>query len=186
MEERLVRLEQSVRNSCAQSQPPRHDSTPNISETPQTAALDLSCSLGAFPAFSMTSSILQDFSPRQGSDLVSRGLIAIDIAENLFAFYQQKLDSYACHIFVDGDSLATIRRRSSLLTTAICTASAFCSGSHHYRSLFDQLQHEVSGKLFSSSYEFDDVRALCIGTLWLPEISKALNGLGECFFYCSF
>lgn len=165
MEERLARLKQSVGNSTAQSQPLRHDSILNVSETPQTAALDLSCSLGAFPAFPMTSSILHDFSSKQGSDLVSRGLIAIDIAESLFAFYQQKLDSYACHILVDGDSLATIRRRSSLLTAAICTVSAFCSGSQHYQSLLDQLQHEVSGKLFSSSYEFDDVRALCIGTL---------------------
>ncbi|KAJ5311519.1 hypothetical protein N7476_007379 [Penicillium atrosanguineum] len=40
-----------------------------------------------------------------------------------------------------------------------------------------KLKNEVSGKLFTSSYTFDDVRALCVGTLWLPEVSKALNGL---------
>lgn len=179
MEERLARLEQSLGNSSAQSQHPRLDSISNVPETPQTATLDLSCSLGAFPASSMTSSTLHDISSMQGPDFVSRGLITIDVADNLFAFYQQNLDSYSYHILVDGDSLATIRRRSSLLTAAICTVSAFCSGSQHYRSLLNYFQNEVSGKLFSSSYEFDDVRALCIGTLWLPNISRALNGLGK-------
>lgn len=183
MEERLAKLEQSIGNSSVQCQPPRLDSVSNVSESPQTATLDLSCSLGAFPASSITSSTLHGFISTQGSDFVSLGLITIDIAETLFAFYQQKLDSYAYHILVDGDSLATIRRRSSLLTAAICTVSAFCSGSQKYRSLLNHFQNGVSGKLFSSSYEFDDVRALCIGTLWLPEVSKALNALGKLIAY---
>lgn len=183
MEERLAKLEQSIGNSSVQCQPPRLDSVSNVSESPQTATLDLSCSLGAFPASSITSSTLHGSISTQGSDFVSLGLITIDIAETLFAFYQQKLDSYAYHILVDGDSLATIRRRSSLLTAAICTVSAFCSGSQKYPSLLNHFQNEVSGKLFSSSYEFDDVRALCIGTLWLPEVSKALNALGKLIVY---
>lgn len=180
MEERLEKLEQSIGNSNVQCQPPRLDSISNVSECPQTATLDLSCSLGAFPASSISSSssTLHHFL-RHGSDFISLGLISIDIAETLFAFYQQKLDSYAYHTLVAGDSLATIRRRSSLLTAAICTVAAFCSGSQSYRSLLNHLQNEVPGKLFASSYEFDDVRALCIGTLWLPEVSQALNALGK-------
>lgn len=178
MEARLDRLEVSIGSSTPQPQPLGRDSISTISET-QTATLDLSCSLGAFPASSMTSSNLHDSGLKHGSDFVSRGVITIDVAEGLFSFYQQKLDSNAYHILVDGDSLATIRRRSSLLTAAICTVSAYCSGSQYYRSLLNHLQHEASRELFSSSYQFDDVRALCIGTLWLPDISKALNGLGR-------
>lgn len=179
MEERIARLEESIGNTGAQSQPSRHNPISTVTKTAQTATLDLSCSLGAFPASSLTSSTLDDISSRHGSDFISSGVITVDVAESLFTFYQQKLDSYAYHILVDGDSLATIRRRSTLLLAAICTVSAFSSGSPHYRSLLIHFQNEVSGKLFSSSYTFDDVRALCIGTLWLPEVSKALNGLGK-------
>jgi hypothetical protein len=89
------------------------------------------------------------------------------------------MDSFAYNILADTDSLASISDRSPLLTVSICTVAAFCSGSLHYRTLFDNLKSEISGKVFSNNHEFDDVRALCIGALWLNEISTALNSLGK-------
>ena len=87
------------------------------------------------------------------------------------------------YLLTEDDSLASIRERSSLLTTAICTVATFCMGSKEYHQCLKMFTNEVSRKLFSDKYEFDDVRALCIGALWLNDVSSVLNGLGEFLFH---
>lgn len=200
MEDRLARLEAHIVSAGVEqpnlskqmlsSQAPYHAAGQDLAredlisssiESSQIVTLNLSCSLGAFPASSMINFTLSDprDTLRQGSDLISRRLIPTEAAESLFAFYKQHMDSFAYKILIDTDSLASICERSPLLTVAIWTVAAFCSGSPHYRVLFDHLKSEVSGKVFSNNHEFDDVRALCIGALWLNEISTALNSLGK-------
>ncbi|KAF7530503.1 hypothetical protein PCG10_000003 [Penicillium crustosum] len=110
-------------------------------------------------------------------DPVSCGIIPQEIAEILFVFYKQNLDPCIHNTLGDNDSLSTIRARSPLFTTAICTVSAFCTGSKYYNTLLKHFTTQVSGKVFSSNHTFDDVRALCIGALWLNEVSTALNSL---------
>lgn len=151
------------------------------SELPSMVTLNLSCSLGAFPASSMINVTLTDKTAHSGHrpDLISCGLISLDTAQTLFNFYQQHLDPCIHHILNENDTLASTRARSSLLTAAICTVAAFCSGSRGYQTCFTYYTNEVSGKMFSSKYTFDDVRALCIGSYWLNEVSSALNGLGK-------
>jgi hypothetical protein len=203
MEQRIKKIEEALifGNSSSSSAdlsiqrplPPRvlsPASTPRqaqraLSHEPPAASpsvtLNLSCSLGAFPASSMTNIISNEQSAYAGreQDLISRGLISRESAEGHFTFYHRYLDPYIHHILGDADSLADIRSRSSLLTAAVCTVAAFCAGSKEYQTCLDAFTQEVSGKMFSVHHTFDDVRALCIGALWLGNISSALNALGE-------
>jgi hypothetical protein len=117
--------------------------------------------------------------PGHKPDLISRGVISQETAENHFMFYQKYLDPYIHYILADKDCLANVRSRSSLLTAAVCTKAAFCSGSRDYQNCYNVFTNEVSGKMFSVHHTFDDVRALCIGAFWLNDISSALNALGK-------
>lgn len=155
---------------------------PQSPETPGSFKLNLSCSLGAFPASSMISLTVTDEGSRMTSrpDLISCGLISPRAAEDLFSFYQQHLDPCIHNMLEEDDSLASVRARSSLLAAAICSVAAFCKGSQDYQSCLDAFTREVSRKVFAETHTFDDVRALCVGAFWLNEISSALNGLGEC------
>ncbi|KAL4891208.1 hypothetical protein BDV59DRAFT_194421 [Aspergillus ambiguus] len=182
MEKRMENLEKSLGTlhprSSVSSNVELSDS--HVSRLAPSApfTLNLSCSLGAFPASSILNVTLNaDRGVHIGQDLISCRVISHDIAEGLFTFYQQKLDPCVHHIIAKNDNLATMRSRSSLLTSAICTVASFCTGAEHYQDCFNFFTKEVSGKLFFSNYTFDDVRALCIGAFWLNEISSALNGL---------
>ncbi|KAJ5601510.1 hypothetical protein N7510_011044 [Penicillium lagena] len=150
--------------------------------------LNLSCSLGAFPASSMISLTLTDAGGHSGqtSDLVSCGLIPHNEAEDFFAFYKQNLNPCIHHILTESDTFPIIRARSPLLLAAICTVSALCTGSKHYAPILKYFTTQVSGKVFSSRHTFDDVRALCIGALWLNEVSTALNSLGTSLYFTPF
>lgn len=158
---------------------------PTSSEPSSNVTLNLSCSLGAFPASSMISLTLTDIGghPGQIADLVSCGLILHKEAEDFFAFYKQNLNPCIHHVITESETFATIRARSPLLLAAICTVSALCTGSKHYAPMLKYLTSQVSGKVFSSRHTFDDVRALCIGALWLNEVSTALNSLGKSLYF---
>ncbi|KAJ5106414.1 hypothetical protein N7456_003089 [Penicillium angulare] len=112
-----------------------------------------------------------------GTDLVSVQLIPIETLNDLFNYYRENMDKHIHHIITNTDTFGSIRRRSTILASAICTVAAFSSGSKYYENLLKAFKIEVSGKLFSDFYTFDDVRALCLGALWLRDVSNSLNGL---------
>ncbi|KAJ5278853.1 hypothetical protein N7478_004225 [Penicillium angulare] len=112
-----------------------------------------------------------------GADLVSVQLIPTETLDDLFNYYRENMDDHIHQILTDTDTFGSIRRRSTILASAICTVAAFSSGSKYYENFLKAFKLEVSGKLFSDSYTFDDVRALCLGTLWLRDVSNSLNGL---------
>ena len=157
----------------------------SLPATSTDATLNLFCSLGAFPASSMSKPSKDDTCTDYEQDFISRGQIPQDNAEEHFRYYQKHLDPYLHNILALEDCLADIRSRSSLLTAAICTSAAFCSGSKDYDVCFKVLRQEVSGKMFSNHHTFDDVRALCIGAFWLHDVSSALNALGEFRILCA-
>lgn len=204
MERRLERVERALMNDAGQQlgvsslniesrrQPAKSSNSmvrPSRSENilmnpfapvPTKTRLNLYCHLGAFPASSMMNSTVtdgdnSDYKP----DLISCGLIPLQRAEDLFSFYKQHLDPCMHFIIGENQTLASLRARSPLLTAAVCTVAAFCTSSTEYNACINAFKHEVSGKLFSNRHTFDDVRALCIGAMWLNEISSALNSLGE-------
>lgn len=127
------------------------------------------------------------FQGQRRPDLISCGVISHQTAEALFTFYHEQLDHCLHYVLEPDDTLAKVRSRSSLLTSAICTVSAFCTGSNAYQSCLNALKTEVSRKMFATNHKFDDVRALCIGAFWLGEIASALSGLGKAIsgYYCA-
>ncbi|KFY40963.1 hypothetical protein V495_05149 [Pseudogymnoascus sp. VKM F-4514 (FW-929)] len=112
-------------------------------------------------------------------DLVTRGIVSIREAEDLFNMYHDQLDHYVYRIFPNHSTLASVRKGSPLLTAAICTVSSL----HHrsLRPLFDCCYKEFvrlcAINAFSSRNTLDDIRALCIGAFWLDEISWILVGI---------
>jgi len=198
MEERLNKLEQALakrstppdREDAVHSQGGMPDPPDTIEvtlgtavpqhQTEDTGGLNLSCSLGAFPASSMGTanggdrSTISNFTP----DLISCGVISLEAAEHKFAFYQRHLNPFVHDILATKDSLADVRRRSPLLSAAICTVASSCTGSTEFQDCLKAFKAEVSRQIFAEEYDFDDVRALCIGAFWLNEISTILVGLG--------
>ncbi|KAK4499723.1 hypothetical protein PRZ48_007909 [Zasmidium cellare] len=196
MEQRLARLEQAL---AANEQPVevRLQPHPPQAKTPIQALnglrqahcspgghrinveLDLSCSLGAFPAASITS-------PSEGADgietpswpdIISRGIVSVKQAKQHLSFFQQYLDPLICQPLGQVSNVAALRARSTLLTAAVCTVAAFCTDADEYSACLSGLQEEVSRKLFTQSNSFDDVLALCIGAFWLRGIAGTLQGL---------
>lgn len=171
--------------SCLDS--PLQDSPMALTtETPPSASncdvsLNLSCSLGAFPASSITDQPVSDTgqSPNTKLDLIARGLLSEEVARELFDFYHEHLDRHIYHLLARSGSLAEVRSRSSLLTAAICTVAALASASSQYDNCLKAFTAEVAGELFSKDHTFDDIRALCIGSFWLGDISVALCALGR-------
>jgi hypothetical protein len=124
---------------------------------------------------------LSDSGANSGKNLdpVSCGIISQSTADTLFAFYKENLDPSIHHALSSNDTLSSTRTSSTLLTSAICAVSANCTGSQYYDTLLNIFKTQVSEKVFSSKHTFDDIRALCIGALWINEISTALNSLGN-------
>lgn len=121
-------------------------------DLPAVTGLDLSCSLGAFPASCISpkvvdgsgAGVLNGFSRVSVSELPSlESDVPSAVAENLLQFYFEMLDPYiynAVSVFMKGmrhdvpmqlsppELLGTLREKSSLLADGICTIAAFCGG----------------------------------------------------------
>ena len=139
----------------------------------ENVTLNLGGSLGAFPASSLLDvRFTEDTSGAAYlPDLISCGTISLDTANEHFVYYKEQLDPLIHRVLEENATLAVIRARSSLLTSAITTVAAFYTGSMDYKACLNAYQLAVCRKLFANKYEFDDVRALCIGAFWLNDIS---------------
>lgn len=152
------------------------------SDDPRAPGLDTSISLGAYPGSSIT-----DLTPaaefranRTNPDLVDRGVLSLQQAEQHFAYYQENLDEHVYYVLENDDNLDKVRQRSSMLLAAICAVSASCNGTDDYEASLNALKAEASSILFARRYSFDDVRALCITVFWLTDVAVALSSLGKC------
>ncbi|KFZ01868.1 hypothetical protein V501_09750 [Pseudogymnoascus sp. VKM F-4519 (FW-2642)] len=112
-------------------------------------------------------------------DLVTRGIVSIREADDLFNMYHDQLDHYVYRIIPNHSTLASVRKGSPLLTAAICTVSSL-----HHRSLrplfnccYKEFVRLCAINAFSRKNALDDIRALCIGAFWLDEISWILVGM---------
>jgi hypothetical protein len=149
-------------------------------ESASDVTLNLCCSLGSFPGSSIKTLPVTDQETQSDykPDLISQGLISLEAAEEYFAAYQNSMEPCIYQILAADDCLAKIRARSPLLTAAICTVGSFCTDSANHKRCYDAFLKEVSSRLFSRNYSFDDIRALCIGAFWLNKVSSTLIGLG--------
>lgn len=140
--------------------------------------LNLNSNLGAFPASSVRSEKCNE-STIAPTDLISCGAIPLEAADDCLAYFVKHLNPYLHGILDSRTSLGELRARSTLLTAAICVVASFCSAPERYQACYDTFVADVSSKLFSPNYTYDDVRALCIAAFWLDDISPNLCGLGE-------
>lgn len=116
----------------------------------------------------------------QYPDLITVGVLSLGQALSLFDIYHLRLDHFLYKILGDLTSLDAIRKRSPLLTAAVCTVGALHSQS--LGNLYDLCYREYKSLAtminFSPIANVDDVRGLCIGAFWLHELSWALIGTG--------
>ncbi|CAI6331898.1 unnamed protein product [Periconia digitata] len=159
---------------------PESPSVPEIRSS--TTGLNFSCSPGAFPASSLTCHPINDRGEisKNNPDLITKGCLPESVARDLLEYYRVHLDRHVYNILQDS-SLDDLRRRSSMLTASVMTVAAFCSGSEHHAPCLKAFTDEVTGELFSKDHNFDEIRALCIGSLWLQDVSATLCGLAVRF-----
>ena len=112
-------------------------------------------------------------------DFISRGLISIHEAEELFAYFSRTMNQllWGGIILVHRD-LTSVRRASTLLSAAVLTVAAL-----HIPNRTDTLNRcygeyvsLVSSMSLSRAHTLDDIRALCMGAFWLSELSWKLSG----------
>ena len=155
-------------------QPPNQDLEAGSNQCP---TLNLASNLGAFPASSVRTEKCRD-STAASADLISKGVISMEAANDCLVYFVNHLNPYLHGILDPNISLSELRLRSTLLTAAVCVVASFCSAPELYQACYDSFVADVSSKLFSASYTFDDVRALCIAAFWLDDIGPTLSGLG--------
>lgn len=166
----------------------RADST--INQADNDVSLNLSCSLGGFPASSIDNTLHND-SPRivtsdtnPSSDSTTALsfvdlLLTSSLAAQHFNFYRKGLDQTIHFVLTPSDTLVSVRSRSRFLATAVCAVAALCTNSHDCREWLNSFKKMVTDKTFSTHHSFDDVRALCVGAFWLSDFATALNALGK-------
>lgn len=110
------------------------------------------------------------------ADIVSKGIIALATAQELVDQYLSRLDFFLYALCNQYKDFEAVRAASPTLLAAICTVAAF----HHpeHRTLFDacnrEYRHLVSIALFEKK-DAEHIRALCIGSFWLPNASRILS-----------
>ncbi|KAF5025680.1 hypothetical protein F66182_2286 [Fusarium sp. NRRL 66182] len=111
-------------------------------------------------------------------DVITRRLVPLSDAERLFDLYRKRLDPYIYLIGCPYESLQELRQKSQFLLVAILTVAALhdptadsiypiCSS--EFRRLFET-------SIFERRLSKDYLRALCIGSYWLSDLSWMLSG----------
>ncbi|KAJ5988931.1 hypothetical protein N7481_004141 [Penicillium waksmanii] len=112
-------------------------------------------------------------------DFISRGLISLHEAEELFAYFSRTMNQllWGGIILVHRD-LTSVRRASTLLSAAVLTVAAL-----HIPNRTDTLNlcyreyvSLVSSMALTRAHTLDDIRGLCVGAFWLSELSWKLSG----------
>lgn len=126
------------------------------------------------------------------ADMITKGKISLDSAEALVHYYLTHLDPFLYSIASSYKGIEDVRRASPALLAAMCTVSAFQKAEN--RDLFDICNREYRQLVSTALFEKRDVehiRALCVGSFWLPNASRILNGdairrSADCRLHCHF
>lgn len=194
MEQRLLRIEQALLAGPETNLPNNADSNPPAasqslpsrtdqhSSSDNAAMLDLSCSLGAFPASSITNvrdDVIPAFITLTPPDFISRGIVSTAWAKEQLDFFKQYLDPFIHYALDHAMTLSDIRARSSLLAAVVCAVVAMCTRAEQYVSCLEVVREEVTRRLFADNNTFDHVLACCIGALWLRDIASIMRSQGK-------
>lgn len=109
-------------------------------------------------------------------DLISKGILPLELARELVNQYLSRLDYFLYALSNQYKDFETIRSKSPILLAGICTVAAFHHPEHQH--LFDscnrEYRHLASTALFEKR-DVEHIRALCIGSFWLPNASRILS-----------
>lgn len=113
------------------------------------------------------------------ADFISRGVVDSFEAEELFAYFEGRLNHYLwAGMVMPHKTLLSVRQSSTLLTAAVLAVTAL----HIPRKerVFDTCYAEfarlASDSMLNRHHSLDDLRALCIGAFWLSDVSWKLSG----------
>ncbi|KAF2493941.1 hypothetical protein BU16DRAFT_464157 [Lophium mytilinum] len=112
------------------------------------------------------------------NDFISNGQLGVEDAERLFHLYQNRLDHFMYGIGGKYRDLESLRRGSAILTACICTVAALHDpGSNHlYGTCNREFRRLMAASMFDRRIDRDQLRAMCIGSYWLSDISWTLSG----------
>lgn len=111
-------------------------------------------------------------------DFIAKGAISVESAERLFRLYKDRLDHFMYSIGCRYETLDELRRKSTILTACICTVAALHDAqsddiygicSHEFRRL-------MANSMFDRLISLDSLRAMCIASYWLSDISWTTSG----------
>ncbi|EAW09847.1 putative C6 transcription factor [Aspergillus clavatus NRRL 1] len=112
-------------------------------------------------------------------DFISRGLISLHEAEELFAYFSRTMNQllWGGIILVHRD-LTSVRRASTLLSAAVLTVAALHipNRTETLNRCYNEYVSLVSSMSLTRSHTLDDIRGLCVGAFWLSELSWKLSG----------
>lgn len=119
--------------------------------------------------------------PQEQADLVSRGTLKLEEAQELFDLYANRLDHFLYNILGEHRSFIKVRQDSPLLLAATCTVGALHSVrlGHLYDKCYRRFLSLCASQTFNKDNTLGDIKGLCIGAFWLCEVSWNLVGIGE-------
>ncbi|KAJ6115568.1 hypothetical protein N7523_005985 [Penicillium sp. IBT 18751x] len=112
-------------------------------------------------------------------DFITRGLISLHEAEELFAYFSRTMNQllWGGIILVHRD-LTSVRRASTLLSAAVLTVAALHipNRTDTLNRCYNEYVSLVSRMALTRAHTLDDIRGLCVGAFWLSELSWKLSG----------
>lgn len=123
----------------------------------------------------------QKLAPDQAlvTDLISRGVVDIQEAEELFYQFDQVLNRYLWDgALLAHKDLTSVRRSSSMLSAAILAVTALHMPTKErmFDTCYTEFARLASESMLGHHHTLDDIRALCIGAFWLADVSWKLSG----------
>lgn len=111
-------------------------------------------------------------------DFIARGVVRLDDAERLYTLYRERLDGFMFAVGCPYRSLQEIRKNSPVLTAAILTVAALHDpeSDQTYKICSSEFRHLIERSMFNRSVNLDYLRALCVASYWLSDMSWMLSG----------
>ncbi|KAJ5358039.1 hypothetical protein N7541_005197 [Penicillium brevicompactum] len=113
------------------------------------------------------------------TDFISRGVVDVHEAEELFYQFDQVLNRYLWDgALLAHKDLTSARRSSSMLSAAILAVTALHMPNKErtFDTCYTEFAKLASESMLGHHHTLDDIRALCIGAFWLADVSWKLSG----------
>ncbi|KAH8880523.1 hypothetical protein GQ53DRAFT_537113 [Thozetella sp. PMI_491] len=111
-------------------------------------------------------------------DFISRGALPVEDAARLYKLYMDRLDHFLYGIGGTNATLDEARSKSRILTAAILTVAAMHDPQSN--ALYDICSKEfrrlMSESIFDRRISRDYLRAMCVASYWLSDISWMVSG----------